>query len=193
MRTGLLFLLYCLAYGANACPSMEETVAHISNGDTASLEEAVSCGFDLHREGDKALHIAIRAGSAQSEAWLRAHGLRSNARFLRNLWFADFFALSALKSQFALYKLQHPEVHLRPDNADTVMEEFFSLQVSDHLTDKWQRHYTYQVTGSGTSTSVVFCTLGRDGMHGGELYNRDICTTDTSEALADELIQIGYF
>lgn len=194
MNRKALFLILFVAEGAHACPSLEVTQSHLVEGDLSGVMDAVKCGFDVHREGDKALYIAEKNGRSEVATYLRSLGLKDNAQYVQNAWMRDYYAARSVATMASLYELDSGKKLMR-ESWFEAMSKFLEArgEKKEVLNDAWGKPYEYRGSTGDTIKPHVFCSMGRDGKPGGKLYDKDICSSDESEKLEGSLKEIGFF
>lgn len=189
-----LFLVLLLTEGARACPSLQATHAYLVEGNLSGVQEAVKCGFDVHREGDKALYIAELNGRTEVAGYLRSLGLRDNAEYVQNAWLRDLHTSRALGTLASLYELDTRQ-KLSPESWFEAMSKYLESrgEGKERLNDAWGRPYEYRGRTGDRMNPHLFCSMGRDGKPRGERYDKDICSNDDRDKLGGELKEIGFF
>lgn len=176
-----------ISKSAFSCADKMTVGQYINQGDLEQVKKAVACGFDLHAERDKALHIAVRKQQPAVEKYFRSLGLKDNAYFIETLWLRDYYQLIALDRALNLYKLdnfKYPEAK----NWHQALAKYKGD--ATNFEDMWQRNYIYQPKNN--ENRFILCSYGRDGKQGGARYDRDICSSDDIDSLKAELKKIGY-
>ncbi len=194
MRAIIFSILFSLSTSISACPELSEISDYLANGNIEGIEGALACGFDIHREGDKALYIAIKNQQKEMEVFLRAKGLKDNAKYVQNFWLSNLNSAKSLKIYAQRYRLNN----YKSLNVESWREELSRYleklgEDKKKLFDSWGHPFIYTKTNKSDKITMAFCSLGKDGKVGGELYNRDICSSDDYERIKKDLKRIGYF
>lgn len=169
-----------------ACPENSTVAKFISEGKVDELKKAIACGFDPHKDSDKALNIAVMRKQPAMEKYLRSIGLKDNGYFIKTVWLRDYYQIQGLAGALNMYKLEK----YKYPNEKSWQKDIKKYAGNSKFLDVWNRHLIYKK--SQDDKNIILCTLGRDGKKGGKNYDRDICLSDDRDDLMKEWLDIGY-
>lgn len=183
----MVFFIVGCASRPQTCPNLDDIQNALIHGRLNEIKSAQACGFDFHKEGDRALHIAAINKNIKIEKYLKSIGLKYNRNYIENLWFSHLFKVYSFNPLVGMYKI---------DKKKPLDKKIFKTELSSYMTsigqdpnellDKWGRTYIYKGSQPDRETGYsqhVFCTYGRDGEPGGTAYDQDICTDTTKQEL----------
>src|SRR6187402_3653451 len=98
------FIIGCTS-NPPVCPNIDETQNALTQGHLNEIKNEHTCGFDFHKEGDRALHIAAINKQIKIEKYLKSIGLKYNPNYIENLWLSDLSNVYSFDPLVGMYKI----------------------------------------------------------------------------------------
>ena len=172
MKFVVFILMLSLSLFAKSDETISVTLDQLLEKNIEVVKEYVNNGYDIRKDGDRALHVAVLTGRAELEYYLRTLGLTENATYLGKVWRKQHLQVHNLQSRESLYRLDNytfPTLHQWKTDL-----RCYDKKECDH--DIWGGEILYKEVLYKGKLERAFCSLGRDKIPGGNGYDMDICS-----------------